>query len=131
MSEGNWSGLLDINTEFLEKVYAEVSNIPAGKVTTYGVIAELAGYPKASREVGIALSRAPQGRNLPCHRVVNKSGTLAPSFAFGSQEHQRSLLLGEGITFRPDNTIDIQKHMWPESIQEDKPKDTQLSLFDL
>lgn len=123
MAHTNWSGMITIDEAFLEKVYGQVAQIPAGKVSTYGKIAELAGYPKASREVGIAMSRAPEGRGMPCHRVVNKTGILAPSYAFGGQEKQRALLLAEGVSFLSDELIDVEKHMWPQSEQ-----DEQLSL---
>lgn len=117
--------MIEIDKGFLKKVYAEVERIPVGKVCTYGKIAELAGYPRASREVGIAMSRVPQGSKLPCHRVVNKNGTLAPDYAFGSQEKQRNLLLSEGVTFFPNGEINIEKHMWPKDSSEE-----QLTLFD-
>lgn len=126
MAQTNWDSMIEIDQAFLEKVYAEVAKIPAGKVSTYGKIAELAGYPKASREVGIAMSRVPGESGLPCHRVVNKKGTLAPGYVFGSQERQRELLLVEGVTFLPDNSIDLEKHMWPECL-----KNEQLSLFEM
>lgn len=124
MSKANWTNMIEIDEEFLEKVYAEVAKIPFGKISTYGTIAELAGYPRASREVGIAMSRVPGNSNLPCHRVVNKNGTLAPDYVFGSQEQQRNLLLEESITFLPDGTINIAKHMWPKDEQEE-----QMELF--
>lgn len=125
MPRTDWTNMIAIDADFLAKVYAAVEGIPAGRVTTYGKIAELAGYPNASREVGIAMGRAPTGRGLPCHRVVNKNGTLAPSYAFGSQENQRRLLMAEGITFLPDGLIHVEKHMWP-----DDPQGMQTSFLD-
>lgn len=118
--EKKYKGLSGMDKAFYENVYAEVAKIPSGRVCTYGRIAELAGYPNASREVGIAMSKAPSELNLPCHRVVNKKGTLAPSFAFGSQEVQRGMLLSEGITFKDDGTINVGRHMWPDAIAEEQ-----------
>ena len=57
-------------------VYAVVARIPAGQVATYGLVAFLAGRPRASRIVGCALARAPEG--LPCHRVLYRDGASAP-----------------------------------------------------
>ena len=37
-------------------VYAVVARIPAGQVATYGLVAFLAGRPRASRIVGCALA---------------------------------------------------------------------------
>lgn len=120
MAHTNWSRMIEIDEAFLKSVYDQAAQIPRGMVSTYGKIAELAGYPKASREVGVAMSRAPEGRGLPCHRVVNKTGILAPSYAFGGQEKQRALLLAEGVTFLSNELIDIEKHMWPQSEQDEQ-----------
>ena len=53
---------------FYQAVYQVTAQIPAGRVATYGQIAFLAGRPRASRIVGGAMARAPEG--LPCHRVI-------------------------------------------------------------
>jgi methylated-DNA-protein-cysteine methyltransferase-like protein len=98
-------------TRFFAKVYAIVSGIPEGKVATYGQIALMAGNPYASRMVGYAMSRAPSNK-LPCHRVVNRDGRMAPGHVFGGQDIQRSMLEREGITFRPNGCINMEKHLW-------------------
>lgn len=97
---------------FFQMIYAVVAQIPIGKVATYGQIALLTGHPRAARQVGYAMHTAPRERNLPCHRVVNRLGELAPEHAFGSQEFQRMLLESEGVTFLPDGKIDLKKHLW-------------------
>lgn len=117
--------MIDIDDVFYAKVYAQVAKIPSGCVCTYGKIGEMAGYPKASREVGLAMSRTPEGLRLPCHRVVYKDGSLAPDYAFGDKDRQRKLLELEGVTFNHDGCINMQKHMWPD----DAPA-KQLSLFE-
>lgn len=117
-------GLIEMDAAFFERVYAQVACIPSGRVATYGGIAVLAGYPDAAREVGIAMQRAPAPLQLPCHRVVNKNGTFAPSHAFGGQEHQRQMLEDEGVTFLPDGRINIDRHIWP-----DDPQGEQLVFF--
>ena len=98
--------------KFFAKVYDIVSRIPEGQVATYGQIAIMAGNPHASRIVGYAMSSAPSERNLPCHRVVNREGSMAPHHAFGGQDIQRFMLEGEGITFKPNGCIDMDKHLW-------------------
>lgn len=89
-----------------------VSKVPEGKVVTYGQIAMMLGSPNASRIVGYAMSGAPSGRNLPCHRVVNKEGKMAPGNIFGGQENQRYMLEKEGVTFTKNGRIDMKKHIW-------------------
>lgn len=98
--------------QFFERVYAIVARIPAGFVATYGQIAVMAGSPYASRVVGYAMNRAPEGRNLPCHRVVNRLGQMAPDSVFGGQQLQRALLAAEGVAFLADGCIDMKKHLW-------------------
>ncbi len=82
---------------FYDKVYEQVCKIPKGKVATYGQIALMCGSPKASRAVGYALHFNPRPGVIPCHRVVNRFGGLAPAFAFGGMEVQASLLRAEGV----------------------------------
>ena len=93
-----------------EKIYEVVKNIPEGRVATYGQVAFLAGNPRWSRVVGYALHNNPEPNVIPCHRVVNREGRLAPSFAFGGDEIQRQLLEAEGITFEPDGKVDLKKY---------------------
>lgn len=82
---------------FDERVYAAVCAIPRGCVSTYGRIAEACGSPRAARAVGMALHRNPRPGEIPCHRVVNREGYLAPAFAFGGSDAQMVLLQSEGI----------------------------------
>ena len=84
--------------EFDAEIYDIVRQIPPGRVVTYGQLA---------RRAGRALANAPEG--LPCHRVVNSSGRLAPGWLA-----QRELLEHEGVTFRRNGCVDLSKHLWEE-----------------
>lgn len=98
---------------FDESVYAAVRRIPRGRVATYGQIALLCGNPRASRAVGWALRRNPSpGTEIPCHRVVNREGRLAPAFAFGGPRAQRDLLETEGVPFLADGRVDLAHCVW-------------------
>ena len=101
-----------MSSSFNRQVYEIVRRIPKGKLATYGQIAMLAGSPRASRIVGAAMFRAPQGEGLPCHRVIYRDGTLCCEQAFGGKEIQRQMLEAEGITFLPDGRADLKKHLW-------------------
>ena len=92
-----------------EKIYEQVKKIPEGKVATYGQIALMAGNPRWSQIVGYALHSNPEPGVIPCHRVVNKEGKLAKSFAFGGENVQRNLLKNEGVIFLDEDTVDLQK----------------------
>lgn len=95
-----------------EQIYAIVRKIPAGKVATYGMVAHLAGNPRWARVVGYALHVNPEPGVIPCHRVVNRTGELAPAFAFGGEGAQRQLLEQEGVCFREDGGVDLEKSLW-------------------
>ena len=93
-----------------EKIYEVVKSIPEGKVATYGQVALLAGNPRWARVVGYALHVNPEPGIIPCHRVVNREGRVAPGFAFGGEEVQRQLLESEVIVFETDGRIDLEKY---------------------
>ena len=93
-----------------EKIYEVVKSIPKGKVATYGQVALLAGNPRWARVVGYALHVNPEPGIIPCHRVVNREGKVAPGFAFGGEGVQRQLLESEGIVFESDGRIDLGKY---------------------
>ena len=73
----------------------------------YGQIASKIGT-KDARRVGHAL-HANHDRSTPCHRVVNKEGRLAPSYAFGGYQEQRNRLLAEGVKFLDELHVDLEK----------------------
>lgn len=100
-----------MNSTFI-KIYDIVARIPRGKVATYGQIAALAGMPRGARVVGWAMQAEPEHLLLPCHRVVSKTGKLAPEYAFGGQEIQRQLLEEEGVTFGANACIKMDVHLW-------------------
>ncbi len=82
-----------------QKIWLVVSEIPEGKVATYGQVAELAGMPAGARIVGNVLSHLPPGSQLPWHRVISCRGEI--SFPEGSNRYQkqRQRLEDEGIVF--------------------------------
>ena len=96
---------------FYERVYEAVCRIPCGRVATYGQIAMLAGSPRASRVVGGALHHNPRPGEIPCHRVVNREGRLAPEFAFGGVDAQAELLRMEGVEVN-DHHVDLARYQW-------------------
>jgi methylated-DNA-protein-cysteine methyltransferase-like protein len=93
--------------QFKADVLNIVGQIPCGRVTTYGIIASLAGWPSHSRMVGRTLRYTPEAQALPCHRVVNKEGRTAP----GWSKH-RMLLEKEGVEFRKNGHVDMNKYLW-------------------
>lgn len=90
------------------EIYKTVKRIPRGKVASYGQVASALGNPRLSRVVGYALHANPSPGEIPCHRVVNRHGRLAPAFAFGGEEVQRSLLEADGVVFEKDGSVNMK-----------------------
>lgn len=96
--------------QLFDRIYDLTRQIPYGRVTTYGQLARLVGNPRMSRIVGCAMHAAPE--DLPCHRVVNRLGGLSDAFRPMGKDTHRMLLELEGVTFRPDGTVDLDRYMW-------------------
>ncbi len=102
------------NNGMYDKIYRAVQRIPKGRVATYGQVATMAGNGNAARAVGNALHVNPAPGVIPCHRVVNAKGRLAPGFAFGGEDEQRRLLEAEGVEVT-DNRVDLKKYQFRNS----------------
>lgn len=96
-----------ITEDLVYEILSAVEEIPEGKVASYGQIARLIGRDKNARLVGKVLRRAEEYGDYPCHRVVNHSGRLAPNFP-----EQKNRLLAEGVAFKNDTCVDLEKHRW-------------------
>lgn len=101
---------------FYDDVYQVVKAIPRGKVATYGQIARILGSPRACRAVGYALHDNPMPGIIPCHRVVNRFGSLARAFAFGGIQAQAQLLEQEGVFCDENYIVDLNKYRWEEGL---------------
>lgn len=97
--------------DFYERVWAVVAQIPPGRVTTYGDIAEHLGRRGAARTVGWALNAA-IGSGLPCHRVVNRYGALTGRRHFETPDVMEERLRSEGVTFTEEGHVDLDQHRW-------------------
>ena len=75
--------------DFRERVWAFVRSVPEGRVVTYGQIAYLLGMPRGARAVGTVLKNTPGSANVPCQRVVNRWGRLAPVYGSGGMQIRR------------------------------------------
>ena len=100
------------NIKLYEQVYKIATEIPRGKVMTYGQIARSLGNPGLARMVGQAMFHAPCAiatGDLPCHRVLNSKGEMSPEYAFGGQDIQRKMLKDEGVVFKANGCVDLKK----------------------
>lgn len=79
--QNDWSKLHEIKlhlkgTDFQLKVWETLLKIPMGQLATYGTIAQKIGNPNASRAVGTAIGSNPVAFLIPCHRVIQSTGTF-------------------------------------------------------
>jgi methylated-DNA-protein-cysteine methyltransferase-like protein len=94
-----------------DEVFAMTRRIPRGKVMTYGQIATLIEHRLSARAVGWAMHGCPA--SVPWQRVVNASGGCStdriPDIPEGLQ---RAMLEQEGVEFRENGTIDLERYRW-------------------
>lgn len=96
-----------LNEDLVYEVLSVVEEIPEGRVATYGQIARQTGRDRNARLIGKILGMSEYYGDYPCHRVVNHAGRTAPGFAA-----QRRLLQEEGVGFRPNGCVDLEKYQW-------------------
>ncbi len=99
----------------LTAIWYVVSQIPHGRVCTYGAVAKLAGLPGYARYVGFALKATSEDSNIPWHRVINSKGQI--SFPENSEAFrlQKQKLREEGIIVT-EGKVNLKKYRWqPES----------------
>ena len=105
------SGKRDDN--FFQLVYEVARQIPKGRVTSYGAIAECLGTKSSARMVGWAMNGCHHAKiKVPAHRVVNRNGMLTGKFHFSPPEKMEQLLKKEGVKVKDDKIIDFEKHFW-------------------
>jgi len=95
-------------SNFSNRVYQVVQEVPVGRVVTYGQIAKKLGKPKTAQAVGKALHQNPNPKEIPCHRVVNHFGRVAKNYAFGGEIAQKKQLIAEGIKFKNKNYVNLK-----------------------
>ncbi len=94
-----------------ERIYAVVSQIPAGKVATYGQIAKMVGGCTA-RMVGYAMAALESGTAVPWQRVINSQGKISPRAGGSGGALQRQLLEAEEVQFDTLGRVDFEEVGW-------------------
>ena len=95
-----------------DKVYNVVRQIPEGKVTSYGAIANYLGVKKSARLVGWAMNASHGDNSIPAHRVVNRIGLLTGKHHFGGTKVMQQLLENEGILIKENKILNLELHFW-------------------
>ncbi|MDP4285007.1 MAG: MGMT family protein [Bacteroidota bacterium] len=98
---------------FFEDVYAVVRQIPKGRVTSYGAIANYLGTKLSARMVGWAMNAAHHAfPKVPAHRVVNRNGMLTGKAHFATPDLMQQLLSKEKIKVENDTVVNFDKLFW-------------------
>lgn len=99
-------------TPFTRSVYAVVSTIPSGSVTSYGMVAAMTGRPRAPRAVGGALSSLPGDLDVPWWRVISSSSRISTPSIHHTAKIKRALLEDERVRFTETGRIDWNQYEW-------------------
>jgi O-6-methylguanine DNA methyltransferase len=98
-----------VATDFTARVIGILRRIPAGRVTTYGDIADMAGHPGAARAVG-TIMRLAKEPHLPYHRVIAAGGRVG---GYGANPHLKAALLrAEGHIIRGKRLQGFRAARW-------------------
>lgn len=101
----------DADSDYRSRFFLVIANIPKGKVTTYGHVAKMAGFPRMARSVGRALKQLPKDSRLPWQRVINAQGRISFPVGSAGYQRQRAKLEAEGIEFIGDK-ISLAQFGW-------------------
>ncbi len=104
--------MTNVISDTYEKIFEIVRQIPEGKVSTYGLIAQKIGEKFSARVVGYALNNAHLAEDIPAHRVVNRNGLLTGKHHFNPSSLMQTLLENEGIDVKDDKILNFKEKLW-------------------
>lgn len=110
---------------YRERVYEIVRRIPAGRVMTYGQLAEMLGEGYTARTVGYVMHAADE-ETVPWQRVINAQGACSTGRVILPPDKQQRMLEAEGIEFNARGRCDLGRYRWSP----DEAEQSQNSLFD-
>jgi methylated-DNA-protein-cysteine methyltransferase related protein len=98
---------------FFEDVWDVARQIPQGRVTNYGAIANYLGTKMSARMVGWAMSAAHHVHPaVPAQRVVNRNGMLSGKAHFTGPHTMEELLLKDGVLVEKDTVVNFKQLFW-------------------
>ena len=103
---------------FFDDVYDVVRQIPKGRVTSYGAIANYLGTKLSARMVGWAMNAAHTTTpKVPAQRVVNRNGMLSGKAHFETPTRMEELLKKDGVAVNNDQVVDFEKRFWDPAVE--------------
>ena len=114
--------MAETRSDFFDRVWAVVREVPPGRVTTYGLVARHLGVGRGARAVGWALKAVAQSAggagapwSVPCHRVVNRNGELSGRLHFETPTVMEERLRAEGVAFDGPR-VALDAHLWDPAL---------------
>ncbi len=103
---------------FFADVYDVVRQVPKGRVTSYGAIAQYLGIKLSARMVGWAMNAAHTAKpKVPAQRVVNRNGMLSGKNHFATPTLMEELLKKDGVSVKEETVVDFKKIFWDPSTE--------------
>jgi len=93
-----------------KKIYKKLSEVPKGKITTYGELAKAVGMKNGQRAVGRIMNKNPYPVIIPCHRVIKSDGKVG-GYAYG-EEIKSNMLTKEGIKIKNGKILDLENRIY-------------------
>ncbi len=90
-----------------QQVYKKLTQVPQGKITTYGELSKAVGLKNGQRVIGQIMKKNPYPVIIPCHRVVKSDGTVG-GYAYGG-DIKTNMLQKEGIKIHDGKILDWNK----------------------
>jgi methylated-DNA-protein-cysteine methyltransferase-like protein len=101
------------NEGFFDRVYQVVSQVPYGRVTSYGAVARYLGSTGAARMVGWAMNQSHTSETfIPAHRVVNRVGMITGKHHFDGTNLMQELLENEGAIIEENRILNFDDLFW-------------------
>ena len=98
---------------FFEDVFDVVRQIPKGRVSSYGAIANYLGTKLSARMVGWAMNASHSAAiKVPAQRVVNRNGMLTGKAHFATPTLMEELLKKDGVEVKNETVVDFKKRFW-------------------
>ncbi len=114
---------------YRERVYEIVRQIPAGRVMTYGEIADILGEGYTPRTVGYVM-RGADTENVPWQRVINSQGACSTGKLIMPVNLQQNMLESEGVVFNEKGKCDLNLFLWyPEGFEPEEEVQPSLLRF--
>ena len=104
--------MTNVISDTYEKIFEIVRQIPEGKVSTYGLIAQKICEKFSARVVGYALNNVHLAEDIPAHRVVNRNGLLTGKHHFNPSSLMQTLLENEGTDVKDDKILNFKEKLW-------------------